>query len=150
MPVPRKTSAGPRNPASTSIIKFMTDSKVSANIGICVPPYHSVDGYRYINIFVKFSQVVADELPVDLGVVFGFDANGTMGTRRYVNLEQNVSGSQSTNFIGVSGAGSWHGSPHNISTYVARFPVMGPFVQVFVHNRAAIERTVSVWAYLVS
>ncbi len=99
---------------------------------------------------MKFSQVAADEPPVDLGVVFAFDASGTMGARRYVNLEQNVSSPQSTNFIEVSGRGSWHGSPHNISTYLARFPVMGPFIEVFVYNRAAIARKVSVWGYLVS
>jgi len=27
---------------------------------------------------------------------------------------------------------------------------MGPFVQVFLYNRAAVKRTVSVWGYLVS
>ena len=43
-----------------------------------------------------------------------------------------------------------HGSPHNISSYLARFPVMGPFVEVFVYNRAAMARKVSVWGYLVS
>jgi hypothetical protein len=128
----------------------MTDYELPPSVGISLPPYSSVDTYRYINIFVKFSQMSANEPPVDLGVVFAFDANGTMGARRYVNLEQNVGGPQSTNFIEVSGAGSWHGSPHNISTYAARFPVMGPFVEVFVYNRAAAKRTVSVWAYLVS
>ena len=87
---------------------------------------------------------------MDLGVIFAFDANGTMGARRYANLEENLSGPQSTNFIEVSGQGSWHGSPHNISSYLARFPVMGPFVEVFVYNRAAMARKVSVWAYLVS
>jgi len=50
----------------------------------------------------------------------------------------------------ISGRGSWHGSPHNISSYVARFPIMGPFVQVFVYNHEAATRTVSVWGYLVS
>ena len=52
--------------------------------------------------------------------------------------------------ISVSGDGTWHGSPHNISSYMIRLPIMGPFVQVFPFNRAPIERTVSVWAYLVS
>jgi hypothetical protein len=83
---------------------------------------------------------------VDLGVIFAFDASGTMGARRYVNLEQNLSGPQSTNFIEVSSRGSWSGSPHNISTYLARFPVMGPFIEVFVYNRAPIDRTVGVSA----
>lgn len=150
MPAQVKVTSGPCNPACTKVVKFMTDQELPPSIGISIPPYTGVDTYRYINIFVKFSQVAADEPPVDLGVIFAFDAGGSMGARRYANLEENISGPQSTNFIEVSGQGSWHGSPHNISTYVARFPVMGPFVEVFVYNRAAIKRTVSVWGYLVS
>ena len=57
---------------------------------------------------------------------------------------------QSTNFIGVSGGEAWHGSQWKISTYTARFPVMGPWVQVFPFNRAGVERTVSIWGYLVA
>jgi hypothetical protein len=150
MPNDDKRTPGPCNPACTKIVKFMTDHDLPASIGISLPPYTSLDGYRYLNVFVRFTQAAADEAPVDLGVVFAFDANGAMGARRYVNLGQNLSGPQSTNFIEVSGRGSWHGSPHNISTYVARFPVMGPFVEVFVYNRAAVARKVSVWGYLVS
>lgn len=146
-----KVIAGPCNPACTSIIKFMTDQKLLPGEGINVGLYKSVDGYRHINIFVQFTQAAADEPPVDLGVMFAFDANGKMGARRYVNLEQNLSGPQSTNFIEVSGQGSWHGSQWNISSYMARFPVMGPFIEVFVYNRAAkIQQTVNVWGYLVS
>ena len=65
----------------------MTDHEVPPNVGISLPPYTNIDHYRYINIFVRFSQAAADEPPVDLGVIFAFDANGTMGARRYVNLE---------------------------------------------------------------
>lgn len=148
--MPDEKKVGPCNPACTRIVKFMTDHEVPASVGISLPPYTGIDGYRYINLFVRFSQVAADEPPVDLGVIFAFDAGGTMGARRYVNLEQNLSGPQSTNFIEVSGQGSWHGNPHNISTYLARFPVMGPFIEVFVYNRASFKRTVSVWGYLVS
>ena len=141
---------GPCNPACTSVIKFYTDRDIPANTGISQPPYNSVDGYRYINIFVKFSQETSNELPVDLGVVFAFDANGTMGARCYANLEANVPGSQPVNFINVSGAGTWHGSPHNISSYVVRLPVMGPFIEVFPFNRATVARKISIWGYLVS
>ena len=141
---------GPCNPACTKIVRLLNDHEVPPNVGISLPPDTNIDLYRHINIFVRFSQAAADEPPVDLGLIFAFDANGTMGARRYVNLEQNVSSPQSTNFIEVSGRGSWHGSPHNISSYLARFPVMGPFVEVFVYNRAAMARKVSVWAYLVS
>jgi hypothetical protein len=150
MSVEARPTPGPCNPACTKIVKFMTDHEVPASVGISLPPYASLDGYRYLNVFTRFTQAAADEPPVDLGVVFAFDANGVMGARRYVNLSQNLSAPQSTNFIEVSGQGSWHGSPHNISTYVARFPVMGPFVEVFVYNRAAVARKVTVWGYLVS
>jgi len=146
----RKGTAGACNPACTSIIKFMTDRELPPNIGISLPPYTKIDSYRHINIFVRFTQAAADEPPVDLGVMFAFNANGAMGARRYVNLEENLSAPQSTNFIEVSGRGSWHGSPHNISSYMARFPVMGPYIEVFVYNRAPIKRKVSVWGYLVS
>jgi len=145
-----KQTPGSCNPACTKVIKFMTDHDLPPSIGISLPPCTNIDSYRYINIFVQFSQAAVDEPPVDLGVIFAFDANGKMKARRYVNLEQNVSSPQSTNFIEVSGRSCWHGSPYNISSYLARFPVMGPFVQVFIYNRAAIKRKVSVWGYLVS
>ncbi|MBV9211463.1 MAG: hypothetical protein JOZ52_12570 [Acidobacteria bacterium] len=128
----------------------MTDRDVPANTGISLPPYTNIDGYSYINIFVRFDQKEANEAPVNLGVMFAFDANGTMGARRYVNLEANVPAIQNTNFIQVSGAGSWHGSPHNISTYMVRLPVMGPFIQVFVENFTPLKHRVSVWAYVVA
>ena len=148
--MPPINKGGPCNPACTDVIKFYTDKEIPANTGISQPPYNSVDGYRYINIFVRFTQEKADELPVDLGVIFAFDAQGTMGARRYANLEENVAAPQPVNMINVSGAGTWHGSPHNISTYVVRLPVMGPFVEVFPFNRGKTARKVSVWAYLVS
>lgn len=50
-------------------------------VGISVPPYTGIDRYRHINIFVRFSQKAVDEAPVDLGVIFAFDAKGTMGAR---------------------------------------------------------------------
>lgn len=150
MPIERKVTAGPCNPACTSIVKFMTDYELPPSVGISLPPYTMIDGYRHINIFVQFTQLLSDEPPVDLGVTFAFDANGTMGARRYLNLEQNLGSPQSTDFIEVSGRGSWHGSPHNISSYLASFPVMGPYIEVFVYNRAPSKRKVSVWGYLVS
>ena len=143
----------PARPCShpcTKIVKFMTDHDVPANGGISLPPYTPVDGYRHINVFVKFDQTDANEAPVNLGVMFAFDAGGAQGARCYANLEENVSGPQSTNFVEVSGLGTWHGSQWNTSSYVARFPVMGPFVQVFVYNQAPTARKVTVWGYLVA
>jgi hypothetical protein len=134
----------------TKTINFMTEHTVPANTGISLPPYKNVDEYRHINVFVEFNQENFDEPPVDLGLMFAFDSNGAMGSRRYVNLEENLPHPQNVNFISVSGEGTWHGSPHNKSSYTARFPIMGPYAQVFVYNRAQKERKVSVWAYLVS
>ena len=141
----RKTCEHP----CTKVVKFLTDHKLPANIGISVPPYTKVDGYRHLNIFVRFTQREADEGPVDLGVMFAFDERGAMGSRRYVNLEENLAPPQSTNFISISGSGAWHGSQTATSSYTARLPIMGPFAQVFLYNRAPVERIVTVWGYLV-
>jgi hypothetical protein len=97
---------------------------------------------------VEFSQKAANELPVDLGVMFAFDKSGLMGTRRFVTLESNVSVPQTPWLIAVSGADSWHGSPPDKSSYAACIPIMGPFVQGIVYNSATFQRQVSVWGYL--
>ena len=141
------------NPCShpcTKVIKFMTNRSVPANTGISIPPYQSCDGFSFINITLRFSQLAANEAPVDLGVIFAFDQNGDMGSRRYTNLENNVPAQQPINFIDVTGNNSWHGSPHNISTYTVRLPIMGPWVQVFPFNRHSLKRTVTIWGYLVA
>jgi hypothetical protein len=132
----------------TKVIKIMTDHEVLSSKGITSGGYFSIDGYRFINIFVQFSQEKEDELPVDLGLMFAFNETGTLGARCYVNLEENLAGLQSTNVIEVSGSGCWHGGEWKISSYVVRLPVMGPFIQCFVYNRATFPRVVSVWAYL--
>lgn len=138
------------SPACTRVIRFMTDQEVPPEVGINLGPYSSVDGYRYLTIAVRFSQETAEEAPVDLGLVFAFDAAGTMGARCVVDLEGNHDSPQRTTFVEVSGEGTWHGSPHNISSYLVRVPVMAPYVEVFVYNRAPVARTVDVWGYLVS
>jgi hypothetical protein len=150
MPRPRDDKLGTCSPACTNVITFMTDFEVPPSTGISTGTYSSVDGYRHVNVFVQFSQEQPNEAPVDLGVMFAFDAAGHLGSRRYADLEENVPSPQSTNFVQVSGADAWHGSPHNVSSYIARLPVMGPFAQVFVYNMAPAKRTVSVWGYLVS
>ncbi len=126
----------------------MTDHVAPANSSISLPPYTVVDGYGQVAITVQFSQQEADEPPVDVGVAFAFDAAGTMHARRYVNPEDGAFPQQKSNLLEVSGAATWHGSPHNLSSYVARLPVLAPFMQVFVYNRAAVPRKVSVWVYL--
>jgi|GEM_PF-705815 len=146
---PMGLSNAPCTHPCTNVITLIDNRDVPANTGIG-SSLTNIDGYSFINIYVKFSQKAANEAPVNLGVVFALDAAGAIGARRYVNLEANVPALQNTNFIQVSGAGSWSGSPHNISTYIVRLPVMGPFVQVFAENFTPLARKVSVWAYLVA
>lgn len=133
----------------TDVVELLTDHEVAANIGTSVPPYTKIDGFRYINLYVEFTQKKPEEEPVDLGVTFAFDEQGTMSARHYVNLEENLSGPQSTNFISVSGQDAFHGTQWGVSRYMVRLPVMGPFIQVFVYNRADQARKVNVWGYLV-
>jgi hypothetical protein len=134
--------------ASPTVIQFMTDDLVPGLTGMSIGPYHKVDGYRYINIYVEFSQKAANEPPVDLGVMFSFDQGGLMGSRRFVTLESNVPVPQTPWLIAVSGADSWHGSPHDKSSYTARIPIMGPFIRAIAYNAATFPRKVSVWGYL--
>jgi hypothetical protein len=136
--------------ACTTVVQFMTDVQVPAVSGTSTGAYTSIDGYRYINIFVKFNQQASNELPVDLSVGFAFDSNGEMAAGRFVNLEQNLASQQHINLISISGDGSWNGTPPGTSSYTARLPVLGPFIQVFPFNRAPATRTVSIWGYLVS
>jgi hypothetical protein len=139
--MPPHPAKGPCSYPCSKVLKFMTDHDLPASIGTSLPPYTDVSGYRHVNVFVQFSQQAANEAPVDLGVIFAFDSAGKLGARRYANLEENLPGPQSTNFIEVSGSGSWHGSPHNISSYLARLPVMAPFMEVFVYNRAPLAES---------
>lgn len=148
----RRVPARPKacDSACTKVIQFLNGIEVPANVGTSAGLYQSVDGFRFINVLVQFSQEQRSELPVDLGVMFAFDASGKMGARHYVNLEENLSRPQPTHMIEITGNDTWHGNPYNISTYVARLPIMGPFAQVIVNNRATVKRTVTVWAYLLS
>jgi hypothetical protein len=133
---------------TTKTLTFYEGASIPANTGISSGTYTNVDGYRYINIFVEFEQTSATEEPVSLGVIFAFDAAGKYGSRRYFNFEENFTGTANPQMITLSGAGSWHGSPHNRSSYTARLPVMGPYVQVFPFNQEAKARKFSIVAYL--
>jgi hypothetical protein len=50
--------------------------------------------------------------------------------------------------ITVTGKASRHGHPHDTSSYTARLPLMGPFMQVFPVNHHDQRRKVSVLIYL--
>jgi hypothetical protein len=134
--------------SATKTLQLMTDHVVPAISCISLPPYTEVAGYGHVSITVQFSQDKIDEPPVDLGVSFAFDAAGTMASRRYVSLEANLPAPQKVNMIEVAGIGACSTNPHNRSNFTVYLPVLAPFVQVFVYNRASIPRRVSVWVYL--
>jgi len=134
-------STSPCTHPCTTVIKLMNNRSLTANNGIS-SAITNIDGYSYINIYVQFTQSVNTDPSVVLGATFCLDANGEGRARRYVNLEANLPYPQPVNFIEVNGVGP--------TPYIARFPVMGPFIQVFAYNRTTETRTVNIWAYLVS
>lgn len=150
MPTSNKSSTESCEKACSLILKFMDNKSISANSGVSTSVFQKTDGFRYINIFVQFEQTTATEAGVDLGVIFAFSSTGELGSRHYVNFTENLASPQPVNFVNITGEGSWHGSPHNTSSYIARFPVMGPYVQVFPFNKHNKARKVSIRGYLTS
>ncbi len=148
LPVPKPAADPCKCLAATKIITFYENDTIPAGIGISPGSYTNVDGYRFINIVVEFEQTEAGEEPVSLGVMFAFSSSGALGSRRYFNFEQNFSYAPDPQMITLSGNNSWHGSPHNISSYTARLPIMGPYVQVFPFNREDKARRITIKAYL--
>ena len=134
--------------AKTKTIVIYEDYSIPANIGISTGLYTKVDGYKYANIVVEFSQLEANEDPVSLGIMFAHSENGKWGSRRYFNFEQNFEGLQDPQMITLSGRGSWHGTPPGVSRYIARIPIMGPYIQVFPFNSHDSARTISIAIYL--
>jgi len=129
----------------TKTIVIYEDSNIPANIGISTGMYTEVDGYRYVNVTVQFEQKTANENPLSLGVVFAHSQNGKWGSRRYFTFDENFTGVADPQMITLTGSGSWHGSQQKISSYTARLPIMGPYMQVFPfnkHNEARIFSTV--------
>ena len=150
-PKPRSVPTAPNPcqcPALTKVITFYENDTIPAGTGISSGVYKNVDGYRFINITVEFEQVTADEKPVSLGVMFAYSASGNLGSRRYFNFEQNFTEDADPQMITLSGKNSWHGSPPNKSSYTARLPIMGPYVQVFPFNLEPKVRRITIKAYL--
>ncbi len=133
---------------NTKTITVYEDHSIPANIGISTGVYTEVDGYRYVNIAVEFEQKTATEEPVSLGVTFAHSQNGKWSSRRYFTFEENFSAAADPQMITVSGKASWGGSPHNKSTYIARLPIMGPYLQVFPFNHHNEARKFSIVLYL--
>ena len=134
--------------AKTKTITIYNDHSIPANTGISSGVYTEVEGYRYVNITVEFEQKTATEGPIALGVMFAHSQNGKWGSRRYFAFDQNFSGIADPQMITITGKASWHGHPHDKSSYIARLPVMGPFLQVFPFNHHNEARKLSVVLYL--
>jgi hypothetical protein len=132
----------------TKTIAIYENQTIPANIGISTGTYTEVNGYRYVDITVEFEQKTANEEPVSLGVVFAHDASGKWGARRYFNFEQNFSAPANPQLITLTGQDSWHGPPHNKSSFITRLPIMGPFLQVFPFNHHNEARNFSIVLYL--
>jgi hypothetical protein len=132
----------------TKIITFYEEYMIPGGVGVSSGVYTNVDGYRHINIFVEFEQQEADEELVSLGVVFAFGPSGKHGSRRYFTFEENFEGTADPQMITLSGRGSWHGTQWKKSSYTARLPIMGPYVQVFPFNHEKKDRMLNIMAYL--
>lgn len=141
-------SAEPGTAPCSRTVTVYDGADIGADTGISTGSFIGVDGYRYANVFVEFEQNGPDEKPLSLGVVFAPDAGGAHGARRYFNFEDNFKGEADPRMITLSGKGSWHGSPHDKSSYVARLPVMGPYLQVFPYNHHVAPRKFTVVIYL--
>lgn len=133
---------------NTKVVAIYDGDSIPANIGISTGQYTNVDSFRYVNVFVEFSQETASEEPVSLGVIFALDQSGAKGSRRYFNFEQNFEAPADPQMITLSGKGSWHGAQHKKSSYLARLPIMGPYMQVFPFNHHSEKRLLSVVLYL--
>lgn len=132
----------------TKTITIYEDHTIPANMGISTGVYTDVDGYRYVDIAVEFEQKTSDEEPVSLGIIFAHSSTGKWGARRYFTFEENFSAPADPQMITLAGKGSWHGHPHDKSSYIARLPIMGPFLQVFPFNHHDKERKFSIILYL--
>lgn len=136
-----------RPAAREHTVVVYADHTIPARTGISRGAYTRVAGYRHVNVFVEFQQETAGEEPVSLGVVFAHDPDGHWGARRYFTFEENFAEAH-PQMITVSGRGSWHGAQWRRSSYIARLPVMGPYLQVFPFNHHDAPRRLSVVLYL--
>lgn len=134
--------------AQTKSVVIYDDHAIPANTGISTGVYTEVNGYRYANVTVEFQQDTANEEPVSLGVSFAHNTGGKWSSRRYFNFEENFSAPADPQMITLTGKASWHGTQWKKSSYTARLPVMGPYMQVFPFNHHDQERKNSVVIYL--
>jgi len=140
---------GPCNPACSEVFKLWTDREFPPSIGYSTN-WLKVDGYRYINVFVEYSQESAADGCVDLNLSFALDANGKLSANNFLNMEENPGSPQTTVETMVKGTGTSSGGQHNRGSYVVRWPVMGPYCRAYVYNFTPVARKVSCWVYATS
>jgi hypothetical protein len=89
-----------------------------------------------------------DTIPAGIGISTGSYTN--VDGYRFINItvefEQKTAGEKPVS-LGVVFAFD-AGSPHNKSSYTARLPIMGPYVQVFPFNQEHKARKFTIKAYL--
>jgi hypothetical protein len=135
------------NFACTEIFKFVDNAQVPPQGGIG-NPFFLIDGYRYINIMVKYSGKAGDTSGVEISVAFSLTPNNEMSSDRYITLEENVADPKETSLLVVSGKNTAKGD--GTGSYIVRIPVMGKYIAVVAFNHSASEKNVSVWGYGVS
>ncbi|GAH13348.1 unnamed protein product [marine sediment metagenome] len=81
-------------------------------------------------------------------MIFAFSPGGKCDSHRYFNFEENFTGTADPQMITLTGKASWHGEQHKKSSYTARLPIMGPYVQVFPYNHENKDRKLNIIAYL--
>ena len=132
----------------TKTVVIYQNHSIPANTGISTGMYTNVDHYRYVNVVVEFQQDSVGEKPVSLGVMFAHDSLGTWGSRTYFTFEENFTAPADPQMITLTGNNSWHGAQHGKSSYIARLPIMGPYMQVFPFNHHNAARNITVALYL--
>jgi len=132
----------------TKTVVIYQNHSIPANSGISTGMYTNVDHFRYVNVVVEFQQDSVGENPVSLGVIFAHDSIGKWGSRRYFTFDENFTAPADPQMITLTGKNSWHGSQHKISAYIARLPIMGPYMQVFPFNHHSAARNITVALYL--
>lgn len=132
----------------TKTVVIYENHSIPANTGISTGMYTNVDHYRYVNVMVEFQQDSIGEEPVSLGVSFAHDSIGKWGSRTYFTFEENYTAPADPQAMALSGENSWGGAPEGNSSYIARLPIMGPYMRVTLFNYHYAARNITVALYL--
>ncbi len=132
---------------STRILRLMVETEVPGRSEISVPPCNETNGFRTVNLFVRYTHEHPQEPPIDLRVEYAYDEKGLMKSSHWCAPAENGTGDMTARRLEFGGPPS-PGTPDAQSSFIVRLPVMGPYIEVYAINRASANRKVSVWAYL--